>query len=201
MLVFLGKRGRKTVQRVNTTAVGKDYGFGRRTIFSTEGSFGPFGVTGGGSPGFVPISPFFFRSVSICSDLSVLKRCVPKTLAFAFGLRLRSKTRCFKTRVLGRRLPNGKPQERLRLRDLHSKTLAFKKRIAIVFCDLLKDFPRGQGLRSGPLRSKNAAFCVCVLKPTRGVAPANQTKEKSQFMNFSQGHSGTKVQCESCLFS
>ena len=33
-----------------------------------------------------------------------------------------------------------------------------------------------------------------------GVAPANQTK-KSQFMNFSQRHSGTKVQCESCLFS
>ena len=69
-------------------------------------------------------------------QLSVLKRCVPKTLAFAFGLRLRSKTRCFKTRVLGRRLPNGKPQERLRFRDLRSKTLAFKKRIAIIFlCD------------------------------------------------------------------
>ena len=49
---------------------------------------------------------------------------------------MRSKTRCFKTRVLGRRLPNGKPQERLRFRDLRSKTLAFKKRIAIVFCDL-----------------------------------------------------------------
>ena len=45
-------------------------------------------------------------------NLSVLKRCVPKTLAFVFGLRLRSKTRCFKTRVLGRRLPNGKPQGR-----------------------------------------------------------------------------------------
>ena len=68
--------------------------------------------------------------------LSVLKRCVPKTLAFAFGLRLRSKTRCFKTRVLGRRLPNGKPQERLRFRALRGKTLAFKKRIAIFFCDL-----------------------------------------------------------------
>ena len=67
--------------------------------------------------------------------LSVLKRCVPRTLAFAFGLRLRSKTRCFKTRVLGRRVPNGKPQERLRFRALRSKTLAFKKRIAIIFCD------------------------------------------------------------------
>ena len=71
----------------------------------------------------------------IC-NVSVLKRSVPKTLAFAFGLRLRSKTRCFKTRVLGRRLPNGKPQERLRFRALRSKTLAFKKRIAIIFCDL-----------------------------------------------------------------
>ena len=29
-----------------------------------------------------------------------------------------------------------------------------------------------------------------------------QTKpKKGQFMNFSQGRSGTKVQCESCLFS
>ena len=26
-----------------------------------------------------------------------------------------------------------------------------------------------------------------------GVAPANQTSSKGQFMNFSQGHSGTKV--------
>ena len=70
------------------------------------------------------------------SGLSVPKRCLPKTLAFAFGLRLRSKMRCFKTRVLGRRLPNGRPPERLRFRALRSKTLAFKKRIAIIFCDL-----------------------------------------------------------------
>ena len=76
------------------------------------------------------------KQLSLARSLSVLKRCVPKTLAFAFDLRLRSKTRCFKTRVLGRRLPNGKPQERLRFRALRSKTLAFKKRIAIVFCDL-----------------------------------------------------------------
>ena len=40
VLVFLGKRGRKTVRIVKTTAVAKYYGFGRRTIFSTEGSFG-----------------------------------------------------------------------------------------------------------------------------------------------------------------
>ena len=34
-----------------------------------------------------------------------------------------------------------------------------------------------------------------------GVSPANQTSKKGQFMNFSGGQSGTKVQCESCLFS
>ena len=32
-----------------------------------------------------------------------------------------------------------------------------------------------------------------LLKTKSGVAPANQTKEKGQFMNFSQGHSGTIV--------
>ena len=102
--------------------------------------------------------------------LSVLKRCFPKTLAFAFGLRLRSKTRCSKTRVLGRRLPNKKPQERLRFRALRGKTLAFKKRIAIVFLRF-KDFPRCQGLRLGRLRSKNAAFCVCgISKPAKLAA-------------------------------
>ena len=82
------------------------------------------------------------------SGLSVLKRCVPKTLAFAFGLRLRSKKRRFKTRVLGRRLPNGKPQERLRFRDLRSKTLAFKKRIAIVSCDFKTSSGPGFAFRS-----------------------------------------------------
>ena len=100
-------------------------------------------------------------------SLSVLKRCVSKTLAFAFGLRLRSKIRRSKTRVLGRRSPNGKPQERLRFRALRGKTLAFKK----THCDFflrLKDFPRCQGLRSGrAMRSKNAAFCICISKPAK----------------------------------
>ena len=40
VLVFLGKRGRKTVRMLKTTAVAKYYGTERRTIFSTEGSFG-----------------------------------------------------------------------------------------------------------------------------------------------------------------
>ena len=47
---FLGKRGRKTVRIVKTTAVAKYYGFGRRTIFSTEGSFGWGGFKRGGFP-------------------------------------------------------------------------------------------------------------------------------------------------------
>ena len=57
------------------------------------------------------------------------------------------------------------PKRGLRFRDLRGKTPAFKKRTAIISCDL--GFPRAQSLRSGPLRSKNAAFCVCVLKPTK----------------------------------
>ena len=69
-------------------------------------------------------------------SLSVLKRSVPKALAFAFGLRLHSKTQHSKTRVLGRRFPSGTPQESLRFRDLRGKTLAFKKRIAISSCVL-----------------------------------------------------------------
>ena len=32
-------------------------------------------------------------------------------------------------------------------------------------------------------------------------SPQQTKPKKGQFMNFSQGHSGTKVQCESCLFS
>ena len=36
-------------------------------------------------------------------------------------------------------------------------------------------------------------------KPRSGPGKPNQ--KKSQFMNFSQGHSGTNIQCEPCLFS
>ena len=68
-------------------------------------------------------------------DFSVLERGVPKTLAFAFGWCLRSKTRRSKTRVSGRRVPNGNPPQRLQFRDLRGKTLGFKKRIVIISCD------------------------------------------------------------------
>ena len=84
---------------------------------------------------FVPLLALHLLQLNI--GLSVLKRCVLlKTLAFAFGLRLRSKTLYFKMRVLVRRLPNGKPEERLRFRDLRAKTLAFKRRIAMISCVL-----------------------------------------------------------------
>ena len=80
------------------------------------------------------------------------------------------KTWCFKTPVLGRRLLNGKPQERLRFRALRSKTQGVQK----THCDRFlrfKDFPRGQGLRLGPLRSKNAAFCGWRLHAFQGKTP------------------------------
>ena len=38
-----------------------------------------------------------------------------------------------------------------------------------------RGFPRGQALRSGPLRSRNAAFCVCVLEPTKFRTVSNAT--------------------------
>ena len=107
-----------------------------------------------------------FKSTD-CPNLSVLKRSVPKTLAFAFGSRLRSKTQRSKTRVLVRRLPNGKPQDRLRFRDLRGKTLAFKN----THCDYFlrfRGFPRGHGLRSGPLRSKKTRrLAFAFLSPLR----------------------------------
>ena len=68
-------------------------------------------------------------------------------------------------RVFSEEVTLWKAPRRLRFRDLRSKTLAFKKALRSFL--RFKDFPRGQGLRSGPLRSKNDAFCVCVLKPTK----------------------------------
>ena len=59
--------------------------------------------------------------------LSVLKLSVPRMLAFVLVSRLRPKTQRSKTPVVVRRLLDGKPQQRLRFRDLRGKTLAFKK--------------------------------------------------------------------------
>ena len=70
-----------------------------------------------------------------------------------------------------------------------SKMLAFKKRIAITFLRF-KDFPRGQGLRLGPLRSKSAAFCVGVLKPTKLETPQKTFFEIFSFFDFGPGSPG-----------
>ena len=107
------------------------------------------------------------------------KRCVPKTLAFAFGLRLHSKTRCFKTRVLGRRLPSGKPQERLRFRALRSKTLAFKKCIAISLCDL-KTSLGARACVQVLCVQKTRRFAFAFLSPL-SRKPLSSTQAGSQF--------------------
>ena len=61
--------------------------------------------------------------------------------------------------ILGRRLPNGKPQQRLRFRDLRGKTLAFKKRMAITSCDLEVSLGARACIQVLCVQ-KTAAFCV-----------------------------------------
>ena len=86
-----------------------------------------------------------------------------ETLLFACALRLRSKTR-----VLGSR-----PQKEIAIYStpLVVKCSEFKKRIANVFLQF-RGFPQGQCLTAGPLHSKNAAFCVCIMKPSVLIACA-----------------------------
>ena len=52
ILVFLGKRGGKTVQKVKNYGGSKNYGLGCRSIFSTEGSL-VWGVADGSSVSWV----------------------------------------------------------------------------------------------------------------------------------------------------
>ena len=70
---------------------------------------------------------------------------------------------------------------------------------------------------SPPVTALSLCMCVCMLGAMRSLGcsclgvsiflcmfqewPRQTKPKKGQFMNFSQGHSGTKVQCESCLFS
>ena len=55
---------------------------------------------------------------------------------------------------------------------------------------------------SSPARFSNPIVYLALTFLTFFQEWPRQTKpKKGQFMNFSQGHSGTKVQCESCLFS
>ena len=45
------------------------------------------------------------------------------------------------------------------------KTVAFERELRACPCDL--ETAWGQGFSSGPLHSKNAAFCVCIIEPTK----------------------------------
>ena len=86
--------------------------------------------------------------------------------AFLKRLRLRSVRACVLKRSVLNRLPNGKPQERLRFRDLRGKPLAFKKRIAIILCVLEASLGARACVQVLCVQNTHAAFCVCVLKPT-----------------------------------
>ena len=86
----------------------------------------------------------------------------PKTLAFAFALCLPCKSQRSKTHVLRRRVPNGKPQKRLRFRAMCGKMLGFKKRIAIISYDLEAPL--------GAFRSFATLFFLFVVEPTKFVS-------------------------------
>ena len=66
---------------------------------------------------------------------------------------------------LGRRLPNGKPQERLRFRALRGKTLAFKRCVAISFWDL--KISLGARACVPPCVQKMRRFAFAFLNPRR----------------------------------
>ena len=52
-----------------------------------------------------------------------------------------------------------------------------------------------------PLRHLHALLHKQSFEAQRQEWPRQTKPKKGQFMNFSQGHSRTKIQCESCLFS
>ena len=106
---------------------------------------------------------------------SVLKHGVPKTLAFAFSLRLRSKSkmRHSKTCVLGRTRSVGglTAQARFRFGDLRSKRLAFTKHVAMFSCDLEACFPQARACVHVLRIPKTRRFAV--LSPRRQSSEGN----------------------------
>ena len=57
-------------------------------------------------------------------------------------------------------------------------------------------YPRSAANNLGEVPQKMGAP-----NPLFQESPRQTKPKKGRFMNFSQGHSGTKIQCESCLFS
>ena len=100
----------------------------------------------------------------------------PKNAAFQIKrLRLGSVYVCILERgFLGRRVPNRKPQKRLRFRDLRGKTLAFKKNIAIFSSGLEASLGARVSVQVlGVQKVLKATFCVCIVGRRTEQAKAN----------------------------
>ena len=105
-------------------------------------------------------------------------------VAFLKRLRLRSKTH-----VLGSRVPKGKPQDRLRFGALLGKTLAFKKCAAIICYDLEASLGARACVQVLCVQ-KNAAFGVCIVKPTKCMSGRGAVDSSSKHMS-----KGPRGQC------
>ena len=117
------------------------------------------------------------------ANFSVLNRGVLKTLTFA-------KRGVLKRGVLKHVFSGGGSlldPKRLRFRDLRGKTLAFKKKHCDYFLPF-RGFPQGQGWRSGPLRSNNAAFCVCVVKPSEELTLSTTDRDALRSIAVKASH-------------
>ena len=63
-------------------------------------------------------------------------------------------------------------------------------------------FPKfAHDISNGGKYHRGQNHCKQTLYKNNQEWPRQTKPKKGQFMNFSQGHSGTKFQCESCLFS
>ena len=93
--------------------------------------------------------------------LSVRKHGVPKTLAFEFGLRLRSKTR-----VLGRRAQRrGCDSGPCVVKRWHRRALASQSALRLFSCDLEASLGPGLALRRIPCRKETWHFAFALLNP------------------------------------
>ena len=90
-----------------------------------------------------------------------------------------------------------------------------RQRNRLVNAQALPKLPFSELPAHKSFRESHTNPVFCRLSPSVGVGkkgpfrngassqewPRQTKPKKGQFMNFSQGHSGTKVQCKSCLFS
>ena len=99
--------------------------------------------------------------------------------------------------------PKGKPIRNFSI----DPTSSMRTPIAdAIFADAISETPRVSGAVSeGSLLNPRNECPEQVIFQSQRLQdqewPRQTKPKKGQFMNFPQGHSGTKVQCESCLFS